>query len=144
MTRQRLFCAALAAVGCLAAGGCGESAKDVSNSAYILGLLGEAWGTCRQACQDGNPNLEVFRSIHVLLNKRAPRRIQKDYGGSNKQELLDGLKALAAAYEASVVPKLDLTGQSVTLRPGATMEQVRTAFLALDEQYRQLEAMQQR
>ena len=132
--------AGFAALGVLAAG-CGESAEDVSNSAYLLGLLQQSWNGAQRSLKSQNPDLDLLRAIHVLLSKRTPRRVRKDYTGANKQEVLAKLESLRDAYEARIVPKLNLRSPQVQLRSGATLEEVRKAFVELDPQYREIEAM---
>ena len=139
MRRIALITTTLAALGLLAAG-CGESAEDVSNSEYLLGLLQHSWNGARRSLNSQKPDLDPLRGVHWML-QRTPRRIQKDYEGSNKQEVLAKLKALREAYEAEVVPKLELRGAQVKLQSGVSLAEVRKAFMALDPQYRQIEAM---
>ena len=141
MWEKRLARAAILASACLALIGCKDSAEDVSNSRYVLGLLTEAWQTAHQSCQAGSPNLEALRSVHVLLCQRVPRRVEKDYSGSDKQEVLAELQRLAEAYEAQVASKLVLTGDKVALRSGVAPEDVRSAFMGLEEDYRKLQAI---
>ncbi|MHC4718179.1 MAG: hypothetical protein ACYS5V_14495 [Planctomycetota bacterium] len=121
--------------------GCGDSAESVSNSEYLLGLLHESWVNARAGLKQEPPDLGPLRGIRIMLTRRAPRRIEKDYSGPNKQKVLTRLKALGNAYEVQIVPKLDLRYPKVELAPGATPAQVRSAFSKLDEEYRRIEAL---
>ncbi|HET6428408.1 MAG TPA: hypothetical protein VFJ30_08365 [Phycisphaerae bacterium] len=122
-----------------ALGGCGRGRKKASNSEYVLGLLHESWVNARAGLQKDPPDLGPLRGIHVMLGTRAPRRVEKDYAGPNKQQLLERLITLRDAYEAQIVPKLNLQGMEVVLQPPATADEVRIAFAELDKQYRQIE-----
>ena len=133
---------AVAGLAALAAG-CGESAEDVSNSEYLLGLLHESWLNARKGLQAEQPDLGPLRAIHILLARRAPRRVQRDYHGPNKEEVLRRLHALRDAYESRIIPKLDLRNPEVRLQPGASLEELRAAFTELDKDYRQIEALLQ-
>ena len=68
--------------------------------------------------------------------------MKKDYSGPNKEQAIAKLEAIRDGFQAEIMPKLvlDNPGQ-VTLKPGATLEQIRLAFDKLDEQYRDFQAM---
>lgn len=130
---------ALAFLGPLAAG-CGGGAKSASSSKYLLDLLHQAWLNSRQALQAENPNLNPLGGVHRML-QRSTRRARKGYSGPNKEDVLARLAALQEAYEKQVASKLDLRSPVVQLRRGATVAEVKAAFMALDKDYRQIEAM---
>ncbi|KPK79406.1 MAG: hypothetical protein AMJ81_13290 [Phycisphaerae bacterium SM23_33] len=138
---MRTITSIFAVLGLLALPGCRGKTTSISNSDYLLGLLGEAWNNARESLQSDQPNLDLLRSVHVLLTQRAPSRLPKDYQGSNKQQVLDKLKALGDAYTAEVASKMDFLSQRVRLKEGVKLEHVRAAFMKLDKDYRELEAM---
>ncbi|KPK86662.1 MAG: hypothetical protein AMJ81_00665 [Phycisphaerae bacterium SM23_33] len=136
-----LTLSAAAALSALAAVGCKKDVESISNSDYLLGLQHKAWKNARESFQSGQPQLGELRTIQRLLCVRTPRRIKKDYQGSNKQQVLDKVNSIARKYQAEVASKLDMAGNVVRLAPGVKVEQVKEAFMKLDEEYRQLEAM---
>ena len=125
----------------LAAGGCGDKAKSVSDSTYVLGLLREAWPSARESLNSDSPELGKLHSLKIILVERVPRRVEKDYTGSDRQQVLEKVKSLAQGYDSQVWSKLEVVGSQVRLKGDATLEQVREAFMKLDPQYRELEAM---
>lgn len=139
--RANILIVTAAGLAVLAAGGCKDKAKSLSDSDYLLGVQHEAWRNSRETLQTPQPELGWLGSVNNLLNGRTPRRVKKDYTGANKAEVLAKLKTLGEAYEAEVVSKLDFRQPQVRLKPGVTIEQVRDAFMKLDGRYRELEAM---
>jgi hypothetical protein len=133
--------AAAGVLAALALAGCKDEAKSLSNSGYLLKLQHEAWQNTRETLQSENPRLTMLHSVHVLLTRRTPRRVEKGYNGPDKEQLLAKLRSLASKYESEVASKVDMSGNEVRLRAGVTLEQVREAFMNLDPEYRELEAM---
>ncbi len=121
--------------------GCGGSPKSVSDSKYLLGLLHESWTNARAGIDKNPPDLGPLRGINNMLARRVPRRIEKDYAGSNKAEVLAKITALRDAYTKRISSKLDLRSNVARLRRGAKLQDVRTAFWELDKQYKELEEM---
>jgi hypothetical protein len=120
--------------------GCGGGAEGLSNSSYLLEKLGQAWTNARTGLAAETLNLEPLRGVHVMLG-RTYRRIQKDYTGPNKEQLLAKLAELNTVYEAHILPKLNLRDRAVSLAPGATVEQVRAEFKKLEPAYAEIEAL---
>lgn len=137
---MRATATAIVTAALLAWAGCGNKAESASNSEYLLGLLHESWVNARAGLQKDPPDLGPLRGIRVMLG-RTPRRVDNDYGGANKQEVLAKLKALRDAYESRVVPMLDLRSQAVRLAPGADIGKLKATFSELDKQYTEIEGL---
>ena len=133
--------AALLVVSLLAPAGCKNKAKDISTPKYLLARLHEHWKAARETLESDQPNLGVLRTVNHFLRFRVPRRIEKQYGGRDKQQVLAKLRELGKAYRDQVQMKLDTRGNEVRLAPGVTLEQLRQAFAKLDEQYREFESL---
>ncbi len=125
----------------LALTGCKDRAEEISRPEYLLARQHKIWAQARESVHSDRPNLDIFRYVHRFLCYRTPRRVEKAYDGSDKEELLAKLRAVGQAYEKHVHAMLDLTGGRVGLIRGVTIEQLRQAFDKVDEEYRQLEAM---
>ena len=139
--RAVMMAAAAGVLAALVVAGCKDEAESLSNSGYLLKLQHEAWQNARETLQSANPRLATLFSVHVLLTRRTPRRVEKGYHGPDKEQLLAKLRSLASKYESEVASKVDMSGNEVRLRPGVTLGEVREAFMKLDEEYRELEAM---
>ena len=138
---MRIRTAILAACATLALAGCEDKAARLSSSEHLLARQHEVWRNARESLRSSEPNLMYLRSIHIFLRGRTRRRIEKDYTGPDKQEVLDALDALKADYEAKIMSRIDARSFQVTLRPGVTLGEIRAAFEKLDESYGELEAM---
>ena len=121
--------------------GCEDKVKKLSSSDYLLVKQHETWRNTRKTLQKDQPDLSLFRSIHIFLGGRTRRRAQKDYTGENKQQVLAKLDSLKARYESEILTLFDLGPIVPTLKPGVTLAQLREAFGEVDKEYRQLEAM---
>lgn len=140
--RRRLGVTLLAAGLALAApAGCDDAAHEMSRAESLLARQHELWAEAREAFQAGEPRLGTLWSLRRLLCYRTPRRVEKEYGASNKAEVLAKLRELGEAYERDVYSKLDPTGGHLRLARGVTAEQLRDAFMSLDGSYRQLVEM---
>jgi hypothetical protein len=125
----------------LALTGCRSKTEQISSTEYLLPLLHGYWNDARRVLRAGDPNLNVFRAIHVNLRGRVMESVKNSYPGKNKQEVIVKLQAITEAFQAQIAPKLELWGQTVQLRPGVRLEDLRQAFDKIDPEYRQLEAM---
>ena len=138
-TKRLILTAAVAAA--LTAGGCKSRTKSVSDSEYMLGLLHEAWPSARESLNASDPQLGKLHSVYIILVQRLPRRVEKDYTRSDKAQVVAKVNSLAQGYDSQVWAKVEIVGSAVRLKAGFTVEQVREAFMKLDAQYRELEAM---
>jgi hypothetical protein len=118
-----------------------DEAKRLSDHRYVVGLQHQYWRQARQSLLSEQPNLDLLRAIERSLSGRAWRSIELTYEGPHKQELLDALKDVQAAYHDEVLAKVDTRNPRVALRAGVTLQQLRDAFARVDERYRRLEAL---
>ena len=140
----RIAAAALALAGMLAPAGCSrrkEQARRVSSARYLLDLQHKVWRNARQTLHSDRPNINKVAVVYSLLADRTRRRVEADYTGPDKAELLDRLDRLAKAYRDKVIAQLDMTGAVPALRAGVSADDVRKAFMEIDPDYRRLEAM---
>jgi len=137
---MRRVCPILLAATYLLAG-CGDDAADISSANYLMRMQHQAWANARASLATDKPNLTILHGIEVFLSQRTPRRLEKEYQGEDRQAILDALAALSEKYGKTIMPKLDVTRQEVQLRPGATIQQVREAFKALDADYVKLQEL---
>ena len=121
--------------------GCRDKARQLSSAEHILAKQHEVWHNARESIRSAQPNLDYIRSVHIFLRGRTRRRVEKEYTGPNKQDILAQLDALKAAYETHVLSKIVAESYAVRLKPGVTLEDVRGAFDKLDEQYRRFQAL---
>ena len=121
--------------------GCEDKRSRLSSSAYLLARQHETWNNTRRTLQDDQPNMGLFRSLHIFLRGRTRRRVAKDYTGPDKQQVLDQLDAVGALYQAEVLSLMDLSSPVPKLRGGVTVQQLREAFAKVDQEYRRLEAI---
>ena len=116
-------------------------AAEISSAAYLLARQHALWEAAGRSLRGEKPNLNLLRSIDMYLGGRTHRRLAKEYKGSDKEQVLDKLESLRKAYQANVLPQLELTSPSVRLKPGATLEKVRSAFEKVDAEYKSFRAM---
>ena len=139
-TRPCVWALAALAAG-LALTGCKDEIKDISSAKYLLAQQHKAWKNAREAFEADEPNLGFIRGVDMLLSGRTKRRVEKEYGGADKAEIIAKLDALSAAFQDRVLSKVDVGAAKVVLRRGVTMDELREAFESLDADYRALEAM---
>ncbi len=137
--RMSSWAAALALAAALT--GCGDDPKDISSADYLLQHFHDAWANARASLDSNDPQLTTLFGLRVYLSQRVPRRLEKEYMGADKAELLAKIKALGETYEATIVEKLDLRRPVPQLKPGVSLDEVRKAFRELEPQYQQIRAM---
>jgi hypothetical protein len=125
----------------LAAGGCRDKAKDLSKAETLLARQHELWEQARKTLQSEQPSLERLVDVAQYLGGRVQRRVEKDYSGSNKAEVVAHLDKLGQAYNEQVMSRLIIRAKDVVFRPGATIEDVRSAFAALEPEYQKLRTL---
>jgi hypothetical protein len=127
----------------LVAGGCDDRRKlcGISDAASLLAQQHTVWHNARATLQSPQPNVAQVAIVSALLGGRTRRRVEMDYAGPNKAEVLAKLDELSGAYQQQVMTKLDTTGPRPVLRAGVSIDVLRDAFMRLDPSYQQLEAM---
>lgn len=128
-------------IGLLVAGGCSDDVGDISSANYLMRMQHECWQNARASLATDSPNLTIFHGVHVFMSQRTPRRLAKDYMGDDKQAILDKLAEINREFQATLLSRLDLRGRRVTLKQGATIEQIREAFGKLDVKYLELQQL---
>ncbi len=137
---RKLLTVAMLVPGLLATAGCGDEAANMSSADALLADLHEVWQNAQKTLQTDNPNLGVFMSVSSYLT-RARRRVETDYTGPNKEEVLAKLDALNSAFESQVASKLTMMDPQIRLKSGVTMEQLRASFASLGEVYQALKSV---
>ncbi len=138
--RMSAWTAALA-LAAAALTGCGDDPEDISSAEYLLQHFHDAWANAKASLESSDPQLTTLFGLHVYLSQRVPRRLEKEYTGTDKAELLAKIKSLGEEYEKTVVEKLDLRHPTPQLKPGVGLDEVRKAFRELEPQYQQIRAM---
>ena len=128
-------------VAALALAGCGDEAEEISNLDYLLPRQHALWEKARRTLASEQPNLNLLRSLEMYLAVRTPRRLDREYDGANKEQVLAKLAELTRAYQAEVLSKLVLQNPQVTAKAGVTIEQIRAAFEGLEADYQAFKAM---
>ncbi|KKM16439.1 hypothetical protein LCGC14_1685790, partial [marine sediment metagenome] len=107
MTRgsPRLTAAAAVCLGLLCVG-CRDKVKDISNSSHLLDMQHKLWEKTRQTLESSQPNLQYVPAVYKYLRIRTRRRVEKDYTGSNKQQVLAALDAIRKRYESEILSKV--------------------------------------
>ncbi|MFB3893744.1 MAG: hypothetical protein ACE15C_17155 [Phycisphaerae bacterium] len=122
----------------VALAGCKSTEKEISEAAHLLAQQHAAWNAALEGCKKGQPDIGQIRTVGEYLYERTRRRVEIDYAGQNKQEVIALLKALGQAYSDTVMAKTVPTATSYALAPGATNQDICQAFLALDPKYQKL------
>jgi hypothetical protein len=117
------------------AGGCRDKAAEVSSGKYLLERLDEFWNMARGELQSDRPNLHVFLTIREYLGYRVPRRLEKDYTGPDKGEVLAKARHVWDRFDREVFSRLSSDGGRLGLKPGVTIEGLRSAFAEVDREY---------
>ena len=141
MTSRTCLAIVLGLLAVSALAGCGDEVKRISGSNFMLDLLHKQWTEARAALQGDQPDLNLLRPIELNLRGRVLRSVEKSYSGDNKQEVINALKSVTAAFRSEIMTKLEPAGRTVQLASGVTLEQLRAAFNKVDEQYRRLRAI---
>ena len=140
LTRPCVWALAVLAAS-LALAGCKDEMQELSSAKRLLSRQHKNWNKVRESLKTDQPDLEAIRVVSMLLTGQSKRRVEKEYRGANKAEIIQRLDALSAAFQKRVVSKVDITAPKAVLRQGVTVAQLREAFNSLDEDYRALEAM---
>jgi hypothetical protein len=127
--------------GLLGPAGCRDKARDLSKAETLLARQHELWDQARKTLQSDQPSLERLVDVAQYLGGRVQRRVEKDYSGSNKAEVIAHLDKLGQAYNEQVMSRLIVRAKDVVLRPGVAIEDVRSAFAALEPEYQKLRTL---
>ena len=112
--------------------GCGQTAKELSAPPYLFQRLRDHWTAAKAELQRDKPDFGFVAAVQVDMSGPMWRRIDQEYTGPNKAEILKRHAALSATFESTISPMLSSTGYAIVLRPGYTKEQARDAFMKLD------------
>lgn len=118
--------------------GCKSEERQISEASHLLAQQHAAWKLALEGCKKGQPDVAQIRNVGEYLYDRTRRRVEFDYAGKNKLEVVALLKELGQAYSETVMSKTVLTTTSYAFAPGMTHQDVCNAFLALDPQYQKL------
>ena len=132
---------AVMALGAAAMAGCKDKAEEISGARSYLDDQHSAWRRARESLHSEKPNLELLRVVGFNFSGPMGRRLKQDYRGPNKGEVLKRFDALNTTYLAQITSKLDRRSAIARLRQGVTIEQVRQAFDAMDDDYRAFEEL---
>jgi len=136
------ICLLLPVVGAFVLAGCGGGGTEsVSDPKYYLGKLSESWKEAREALESGSSDLKPFFFIRRGLSDRTRNKLEDDYKGSNKDEVMAKFDAVREAYEKTIASKLNIGRGEVTVRRGVKLTQVKAAFDALDADVKALVKM---
>lgn len=139
----RMLPVALAWIVLVAASGCDEkkTLKEVSDGNFLLSQQHQLWHKARETLQSDHPGISQVAIVWALLGGRTQRRVEMDYAGANKAQVLQRLGEIRQGFQQEVLSRLDTTGPMPVLRPGVSIGDLRDAFMRLDPAYRELEAM---
>jgi hypothetical protein len=121
--------------------GCRNEAKEISNYRYLLASQTEEWNKALEGCRQGKPDLRQFRIVGGYIGERTRLRVEQEYSGSNKPEVLNLLNELSAEYQTNIISRMYATEQGVFLNPGVTPESLSDAFLAMNDRYQKIVEM---
>ena len=129
------------AVGALTLVGCDDPVERISSSEHLLALQHKVWANARETLKTDSPRLPLLTAVGSMIGQRTRLRVENDYEGDNKAEVLARLDEIGKAYLAEIIGKLETTERGVQLKPGVTLAQLRQSFDRLDVEYRKFEAM---
>lgn len=121
--------------------GCKNQATAVSDSDYLLKRQHEYWAKARQSVEAGKVDYGSINNLANMLINRTPRRVEMDYAGPNKAQVLEKLKAIRDEFQSTVLAKTETTERGLKAGNGFTDKDVGDAFMKIDPAYRQFEAM---
>jgi hypothetical protein len=106
--------------------GCEDQADKMSKYPYFLKTLQDRWPVARGSLASDKPNISF---VGVLLKDMdgAVAAMDWNYNRPNRDEAIAKLKKVAADFRKDLEDKVDMTGPSIVLKPGATPKDVADA-----------------
>ena len=123
--------------GLIGLAGCKDAAEKISSADHLLSRQHKACADDLETLRSDQPNYNLVRAAGGRF-RRTLRRVEKDYTGSNKHEVIAKLNLLADRFDAEVAPKLTMASPEVRLQTGVTAEELRTAFESLQADFETL------
>jgi hypothetical protein len=120
--------------------GCKDKAEDISSSEHLLARQHQVWEDALETLGSSNPNYNLVAAAGGRL-RRTLLRVEKDYTGGNKEQVIAKLQDLADKFDAAIAPKLTMTRPQVVLQPDVTAQELKTAFEKLAGEYEQLKTL---
>ena len=128
MAKRTWSMAALALVvgsACLALSvvGCGGRGKRMSEYPYFIETLDRRWEVAREAFQRGDEGV-AFAPVLLKDLSGTASAMDKSYHADNRDEVIATFNAMVKEMREALVAKLDWRSGQVTLRAGATAEDI--------------------
>jgi hypothetical protein len=127
----------------LAAGlpaGCKSKAAQMSSLKTVLANQHAVWDNLERTMKSDRPNLDLLASADMMFYE-TPGKIEAEYGGSNKAQVLAKLASIRKQFQDTVLPKVVFGPRGTVLAEGESLAELRPAVDKLLKEYREFKAM---
>jgi len=129
-----------AAVILSALAGCKSKAKEMSTYPYFIKMMDSRWDFARNSLGSAEPDVS-FCPVLLKDLDGIVEAVEATYHRSNKQQLIDKVKDIARSFRADLDPQVDMRYGHVTLKPGATAEDVSKSVETAYQKYLEFRKM---
>jgi len=103
--------------------GCKGKAREMSRYPYFVKMMDNRWEFVRNSFRSPSPDLGfcpvLLKDIEGII-----MAVEASYTGANKAQLIEKLNEMDRSFQGDLAPQVDMRFNPVTLKPGATAEDV--------------------